>query len=212
MRRHRDRNPAWAGAGHHRLALLRTRVIAVLALAVALLASPLSALAANPISPKEATAEIGGNFTLVDQDGHAVTEEQFRGKWLLVYFGYTHCPDACPTALTDMADALDRLDPAKRQKVQAIFITVDPGRDTPAVMKDYVGAFEGANITGLTGTQEQVSVAEAAYRVQARRYDLPGGDYAMSHAATIDIMGPDGRFIAMARPEHIADRLAQLVP
>jgi protein SCO1/2 len=79
-------------------------------------------------------------------------------------------------------------------------------------MKDYVGAFEGANIMGLTGTPEQVSVAEAAYRIQARRYDRADGDYSMSHAATIDIMDPDGRFVAMARPEHIAERLAQLVP
>jgi protein SCO1 len=183
-----------------------------LVLAAGLIGGPLPVLAANPISPKEASAEIGGKFTLIDQDGRAVTEAQFRGKWLLVYFGYTHCPDACPTALTDMADALDRLGPAKRLKVQAIFITVDPERDTQAVMKDYIGAFEGANIVGLTGTQEQVSAAEAAYRIQARRYDLPGGEYAMSHAATIDIMDPDGRFVAMARPEHIAERLTQLVP
>jgi len=78
-------------------------------------------------------------------------------------------------------------------------------------MKDYVGAFEGANIIGLTGTQAQVDEAEADYRIRARRYDLPGGDYAMSHAATIDIMDPDGHFVAMARPEHIGERLAQLV-
>jgi protein SCO1 len=200
MRRHR--NPPWAGAWHHRLTLLPTQAVAA--------APPV--LAADLLSPQEASAEIGGNFMLIDQDGHAVTDEQFRGKWLLVYFGYTHCPDACPTALTDMADALDHLDPAKRQKIQAIFITVDPARDTPAVMRDYVGAFEGANFVGLTGTQEQVSVAEAVYRVQARRYDFAGRDYAMSHAATIDIMGPDGRFVAMAPPEHIAERLAQLLP
>lgn len=208
MRRHLPH----AGAWQCRVANGPTPAFAILALAVALLASPLPALAANPISPKEATTEIGGQFTLVDQNGRTVTDAQFRGKWLLVYFGYTHCPDACPTALNDMAEALDQLDPAKRQKVQAIFITVDPGRDTPAVMKDYVGAFEGADIVGLTGTPEQVSVAEAAYRVRARRYDRPDGDYVMSHAATIDIMDPDGRFVTMAYPNHIGERLAQLVP
>jgi protein SCO1/2 len=175
-----------------------------------LIASPV--LSANPISPKEATSEIGGEFTLVDQDGRMVTDAHFRGKWLLVYFGYTHCPDACPTALNDMAEALDRLDPARREKVQVLFITVDPQRDTPAVMKDYVGAFEGANIVGLTGTLEQVTATEAAYRIRARRYDRADGDYAMSHAATIDIMDPDGHFVAMVRPEGIAERLAQLVP
>jgi protein SCO1 len=184
----------------------------MLGLAAALTAGPVPAPAANPISPQEAPGEIGGQFTLVDQDGQTVTDAQFRGKWLLVYFGYTHCPDACPTALTNMADALDQIGPSKRQKVQVVFITVDPERDTPAVMKDYVGAFEDAKFMGLTGTPEQVAAAEAAYRVHARRYDRADGDYAMSHAATIDIMGPDGRFVAMARPEHIAERLAQLVP
>ena len=189
-----------------------SQVIAVLALATILLGGSLPALAANPISPREASAEVGGPFTLVDQYGHTVTDAQFRGKWLLVYFGYTHCPDACPTALTNMADALDQIGPSKRQKVQAIFITVDPERDTSVVMKDYVGAFEGADIIGLTGTPEQIGVAEAAYRIHARRYDLPGGDYAMSHAATIDIMDPDGHFVAMAYPERIGERLTQLVP
>jgi protein SCO1/2 len=208
MRRHLTR----AGAWQCRLANGPTQAFAILALAAALLAGPLPALAAGPISPKEATAEIGGQFTLVDQDGRTVTDVHFRGKWLLVYFGYTLCPDACPTALNDMAEALDQLDPVKRQKVQAIFITVDPERDTPAVMKDYVGAFQGADIVGLTGTREQVSVAEAAYRVHARRYDRPDGDYVMSHAATIDIMDPDGRFVTMAYPDHIGERLAQLVP
>ena len=189
-----------------------SRAIALLALAGGLLGSSLPPLEANPISPREASTEIGGPFTLVDQYGHTVTDAQFRGKWLLVYFGYTHCPDACPTALTNMADALDQIGPSKRQKVQAIFITVDPERDTPAVMKDYVGAFEGADIIGLTGTPEQIGVVEAAYRIHARRYDLPGGDYAMSHAATIDIVDPDGRFVAMAYPERIGERLAQLIP
>jgi protein SCO1 len=208
MRRHCPRTNAW----RFLLAHAPTQAFGVLSLAVALLAGPLPALAANPISPREATSEIGGNFTFVDQDGRTVTDAQFRGKWLLVYFGYTHCPDACPTALNDMAEALDHLDPAKRENVQVVFITVDPQRDTPAVMKDYVGAFDSAYIMGLTGTPEQVNVAEAAYRVSARRYDRPDGDYMMSHAATIDIMDPDGRFVAMARPERIGERLAQLVP
>jgi protein SCO1 len=208
MRRHFPR----ADARRVLFAHAPAQAFTILALAAALLAGPLTALAANPISPKEATSEIGGDFTLVDQDGRTVTDARFRGKWLLVYFGYTHCPDACPTALNEMAEALDQLDPAKREKVQVVFITVDPQRDTPAVMKDYVGAFDSANIMGLTGTPEQVNVAEAAYRIQARRYDRADGDYAMSHAATIDIMDPDGRFVAMARPERIAERLAQLVP
>jgi protein SCO1 len=189
-----------------------SRAIALLALAGGQLGGSLPALAANPISPREASTEIGGQFTLVDQDGHTATDAQFRGKWLLVYFGYTHCPDACPTALTNVADALDKIGPEKRQKVQAIFITVDPERDTPAVMKDYVNAFEGANIIGLTGTAEQIGVAEADYRIQARRYNFPGGEYAMSHAATIDIMDPEGHFVAMAYPDRVGEHLARLLP
>jgi protein SCO1/2 len=195
---------------------IRTNVpkpsLAILLLVVASLAGLLPLLAAGPAPPKEATSEIGGPFTLVDQDGRTVTDAQFQGKWLLVYFGYTHCPDACPTALSDIAAALDELDPAKRGRVQTLFITVDPERDTPAVMRDYVGAFEGAHIVGLTGTPEQIRAAEAAYRVHAQRYEGKDGDYAMSHTSAIHIMGPDGRFVAVTPPERIAERLAQLVP
>jgi cytochrome oxidase Cu insertion factor (SCO1/SenC/PrrC family) len=182
-----------------------------MAVAAALLAWPTPALAASPIPTTQAAAEIGGPFTLVDQDGRTVSDTQFRGKWLLVYFGYTHCPDACPIALTNIDAALSDIDPARRDRVQTIFITVDPARDTPAVMKDYVGAFEGADIVGLTGTPEQVNAAETAYRIQARRHDGKDGDYTMSHASTIIIMDPEGRFVARVPPENIAGRLAQLV-
>jgi protein SCO1/2 len=153
---------------------------------------------------------IGGPFKLVDQDGKTVTDADLKGKWQLVFFGYTHCPDTCPTALNELALALDQLGP-KKQSVGIVFITVDPERDTPAVMKDYVGAFEDANIVGLTGTPEQVSAAQAAYRVNARRHDGKDGDYTMSHASTICVMDPDGRFVARVPPENIAERLAQLV-
>jgi protein SCO1 len=184
--------------GRHRLSAL--------ALLAALVVGADLALAADP-----AGSEIGGPFTLVDQNGRTVTDEQFRGKWLLVYFGYTHCPDACPTALNDMAVGLSDLDPSKRAKVQAIFISVDPERDTPAVMKDYVEAFDSTNIIGLTGTAEQVRAAEAVYRVRAQRIGRGDGDYSMSHTSTIDIMDPAGRFVTVVRPEQLADRLGQIV-
>jgi protein SCO1 len=159
-----------------------------------------------------AASEIGGPFTLVDQDGRTVSDTQFRGKWMLVYFGYTHCPDFCPTALSAMAQALGDLDPPRRKAIQAIFITVDPARDTPAVMKDYVNAFEDANIVGLGGSQKQLNAAEASYRIYAKRHDLPDGDYSMGHTSAIHIMDPSGRFVALAQPEQIAERLKQLVP
>jgi protein SCO1/2 len=164
------------------------------------------------VTTEAVAPEIGGPFTLVDQNGRTVTDRKFLGRWLLVYFGYTHCPDACPTALNEMAVALGDLDPVKRAKIQAIFISVDPERDTPAVMKDYVEAFDSGNIVGLTGTIEQVSAAEAVYRVRSQRYGRGDGDYTMSHASTIDIMDPAGRFIALVRPEHLAERLTQIVP
>jgi protein SCO1/2 len=174
-------------------------------------------LAPTTARPQEthAATMIGGPFTLVDQDGRTVTDEQFRGKWLLVYFGYTHCPDSCPMALSNMAEALDQLDASKREQVQPIFVTVDPERDTPAVMKDYVSAFEGANIIGLSGTLEQVTAAEAAFQVHAKKHEQDGQEYTMDHTSMIHIMGPDGRFVAMvlgaAPPERIALRLTQLV-
>jgi cytochrome oxidase Cu insertion factor (SCO1/SenC/PrrC family) len=192
--------------------LARMPAFAVLALLAALIAGPIPALAADPVTPETVSSEIGGPFTLVDQTGRTVTDAEFRGKWLLVYFGYTHCPDACPTALSDMAAALGDLGPAKRDKVQVIFISVDPERDTPAVMRDYVEAFDSAQIVGLTGTMEQVSAAEAAYGVRAQRYGRKDGDYTMSHSSTIDIMDPAGRFVTVMRPEQLGERLAQIVP
>jgi protein SCO1 len=181
---------------------------------VGVLAGP--TLGASPQPSKDAAAETGRKFTLVDQNGRTVTDEQFRGKWLLVFFGYTHCPDVCPTALNTMAETLDALAPARRDKVQPIFITVDPERDTPAVLKDYVGAFEGANIVGLTGTPAQVNAAEAAYQVHAERHDTEDGDYTMDHSSMIHIMDPDGRFVSliytMMKPERIAERLTKLMP
>ncbi len=181
-------------------------------LALAAILRPIQALTPDPVPPRQSGSEIGGPFTLVDQDGRTVTDARFRGKWMLIYFGYTHCPDLCPTALTDMDGALSELDPAKRAKVQPIFITVDPERDSPSVMKDYVGAFDGANIVGLSGTRGQVNAAEAAYRVYAKRHDGKDGDYTMSHPMTIHVMDPEGRFVELVLPERIAERLARLVP
>jgi protein SCO1/2 len=163
-----------------------------------------------PVESAAGPAAIGGPFTLIDQDGKPRTDADFRGRYMLVFFGYTNCPDVCPTTLQTLTDAMAKLGP-KAVKVTPIFITVDPARDTPAVMKNYIGAFEGADIVGLTGTPEQVNAAETAYRVQARRHDGKDGDYTMSHASTIVIMDPEGRFVARVPPENIAGRLAQLV-
>jgi protein SCO1/2 len=163
--------------------------------------------------PRGASASIGGAFTLVDQDGRTVTDRDLKGKWLLVYFGYTHCPDACPTALSDMAEALDQLG-AKADRVQPVFVSIDPERDTPAVLKDYLASFEPV-VLGLTGDKDQVARAAKAYRVYYAKSGDVTADYAMDHSSIIYVMDPDGRYIANftheTPPERIAQRLQQLI-
>lgn len=160
-------------------------------------------------------ARIGGPFSLVDQAGKAVTEKDYAGRYLLVMFGFTHCPDICPTALQVMAGTLDALGP-KAGKVAPLFITVDPARDTPAIMKSYVSAFH-PGIQGLTGSQAQIDAVTRAYRVYARRVDDAGSPdgYTMDHSAFIYLMDPDGRYVMHFRhnasPNDIASQVAPLL-
>jgi protein SCO1/2 len=159
------------------------------------------------------SATIGGPFKLVDQNGHTVTNTDLEGKWLLVYFGYTHCPDACPTALNNIALALSDLGAAKKE-VRPVFITVDPERDTSPAMKDYVSAF-GAPILALTGSDAAIAQAAREYRVYYAKHPEAGGDYSMDHSSIIYVMDPKGRFTASFTgedpPEQIAARLKKLV-
>ena len=156
---------------------------------------------------------IGGPFRLVDQNGKTVTDGDLKGKWSLVYFGYTHCPDACPTALNDISIALDGLGP-KRDAVRPVFITVDPERDTAEVLKAYVTSFD-APIMALTGTPEEVARAAKGYRVYYAKHPEAGGDYSMDHSSVIYVMDPEGRFTASFThentPEDIAERLKKLL-
>src|SRR4029077_17880368 len=135
---------------------------------------------------------IGGPFRLVDQNGKTVTDADLKGKWSLVYFGYTHCPDACPTALNDIAIALDQLGP-KREAVRSVFITVDPQRDKPAVLTAFVTSCAAA-ILALSGSPEEIARAAKAYRVYYAKHPEPGGDYSMDHSSVIYVMDPEGRF------------------
>ncbi len=164
-------------------------------------------------APAPATAEIGGPFRLTDGAGRTVTDASFRGKWMLVYFGYTHCPEACPTALQDIATALDGLSPAARAKVVPVFITIDPARDTPAVMQAYVSGF-GPTFVALSGDPAAIAEAEKKYRVYAVKHPTGGGDYEMDHSSIIYVMDPQGRFVANftheTSPEQITDKLKQL--
>ena len=153
------------------------------------------------------SAAIGGPFHLVDQNGKPFTDADLKGKWHLVFFGYTHCPDVCPTTLNDLALAMDRLG-KQRDKVGIVFITVDPERDTPEAMKSYVASFD-APVTALTGTPEQVAEAEKAYRVYSAKRPTQGGDYDMDHSAVIYVMDPQGRFTATFTPDTGADDVAE---
>ena len=144
---------------------------------------------------------IGGAFTLEDGNGKAVTDRDFRGSYMLVYFGYTFCPDVCPTTLSAMADAMDRLGP-QAGRVRPVFITVDARRDTPSVVKQYVAAF-GQGIVGLTGTPEEIAKVAKAYRVYyAEHRTGPGADdYAMDHSSVLYLMDPNGGFVAPMRTD-----------
>lgn len=138
-------------------------------------------------------AAIGGPFKLVDSSGKTVTEQDYLGKWLLVYFGYTHCPDVCPTTLAAVSAALGELPPADRSKVKALFITVDPERDTPKVMADYVAGF-GNDLVGLSGSQDEIDAAMKAYRVYAKKHPEKDGGYSMDHSSIVYVMDPDGHY------------------
>ncbi|MEP2828650.1 SCO family protein [Parvibaculum sp.] len=155
-------------------------------------------------------AQVGGPFTLVNQDGETVTEETYSGKYMLIYFGFTFCPDICPTELGIMTAALDRLG-EKAKKVQPIFITVDPERDTPDVMARYVKLFS-PRLVGLTGTQEQIDKVAKAYHVFYRKAeDESSSDYTMDHSSIVFLMGPDGEYLKLFPPQTPPDKMAETI-
>jgi cytochrome oxidase Cu insertion factor (SCO1/SenC/PrrC family) len=189
------------------------RVLAALAGAFVLIG--LAAVAMLPQMAARHTDQItiGGPFNLIDGHGKTVSNTDFRGKYMLVYFGYTHCPDACPTMLSDMASAIDKLPAADRAKLVPIFITVDPDRDTPSMIGDYAGAF-GPSFVGLTGSQAEITKAEDAYHVYARKHPLKNGDYAMDHSSILYVMGPDGVYRGViednTKPSVMAQQMQNL--
>jgi protein SCO1/2 len=180
----------------------------VVGVAAAIVGVGLGLAASLPRLEHAGTATIGGPFALVDGAGHGVTEQALLGRWTLIYFGYTHCPDACPTTLSAIGGALDKLSPAARKAIRVLFITVDPGRDTPAVVGPYAKAF-GPEFSGLTGSGAELSKVEQEFRVYAQRHDLKGGDYAMDHSSIIYVMGPDGQFAGLLDDSLSAADMAQ---
>jgi cytochrome oxidase Cu insertion factor (SCO1/SenC/PrrC family) len=150
----------------------------------------------GPIEPLKIEVKIGGPFDLSDHTGKTVTDESYRGRYLLVYFGYIYCPDVCPTGLQTITEALNKLGD-KAQAVQPIFVSVDPERDTVAQMAAYVKSFH-PSLIGLTGTPEQVMAMARAYRVyyaKVRKEGAAANEYLVDHSAVIYLMGPDGRYI-----------------
>lgn len=164
------------------------------------------------------TAEIGGPFELVDQTGEIRRDTDFRGRYMLVYFGFTYCPDICPTTLLIMSRALMLLAeraPEAAKRVVPLFITVDPERDTVEAMAAYAPSFH-PDLVALTGTPEQVAAAAKAYRVYyAKVEDKSSATYLMDHSSFIYLMGPDGAYLTHfdhgAEPEQIADSLKRYI-
>ena len=167
------------------------------------------ALAACHAGPQEAPplagAKIGGPFTLVNQDGRTVTDRDFAGKYRIMYFGYTFCPDVCPTDAATIGKAvaeLDADDADLARRVVPVFVTVDPDRDTPKVLKSFTAAFH-PRMVGLTGTPAQIAAVSKAYGVFAGKGETqPGGGYLVNHSRTTYLMDPDGKPLALLPTEQ----------
>jgi protein SCO1/2 len=162
-------------------------------------------------APRTATLPVlGGPFKLTDQDGRVVTDADFHGKWVLLYFGYTHCPDACPTAFNTIAEALDQLG-SRREKIQPLFITLDPERDTPAVLREFTDAFR-AGIVGLTGSPAQIEAVAKEYRIDyKKRPDPENNDYSIDHTSIIFLISPQGQTLSLFSHETPPDRMARRI-
>jgi len=151
-------------------------------------------------------AAIGGPFSLTDQNGRTVTDQDFKGRPFLVFFGFTHCPDICPTTMFEISEILKKLGP-DGDRVRAVFITVDPERDTPAALKDYLSSFD-PRIVGITGDDAAIAAVAKAYRAYYKRMPLAEGGYTMDHTAIIYLMGKDGRFVTPFSLKRTTDAAA----
>ena len=172
----------------------RSRAFAIRAVATLIVVILLGVAAFLLTSPPMRTraALIGGPFALQDGSGKTVSNQTLKGRPFLVYFGYTHCPDVCPTELAHISEVLDKMG---KKSIPALFITVDPDRDTPKIMQDYVSSFNPA-IIGLSGTPQAVAATEKTFRVFARKGEKqPDGDYSMDHSSVVYLMDKNGAFV-----------------
>ncbi len=182
-----------------------TLPLVVLGLSLVLLAGAigLTFFARDPGAP--APSAIGGPFQLVYQDGRKVTQDDFKGQPALVFFGYTHCPDVCPTTLFELSEILRKLGPAA--KVRGVFVTVDPERDTPELMKTYLSSFD-PRIGGLSGDRASIDAMLKTYRVYSKKIPGEGEGYTMDHSAIVYLMDRQMRFVN-ALPLQDQDRAAR---
>jgi protein SCO1/2 len=191
---------------HLRVALLLSAFLAGLAAVFAII---LMVSGRDRLTFTSTGASLGGPFRLVDQSGRTVTEADLKGRPHLIFFGFTHCPDVCPTKLFEVSEVLSRLGP-EAGKVGAYFVTVDPERDTPEKLKDYLSSFN-PRLTGLTGDPAAVAAMAKAYRVYVKKVPLDAGGYTFDHTAIVYLMNKKGEFVAPfnlnRRPEEAADDL-----
>jgi len=185
------------------------RNVRILAVSAAFLAGLLACagvalLLAGPAVQQ--VAGIGGPFRLTDQNGQTMTDQDLKGHPFLVFFGYTHCPDVCPTTLFEISETLRALGP-DADRTRALFITVDPERDTPAVMKDYLSNFD-PHLEGLTGDPAQIAAVAKAYRAYYKKVPLDDGSYTMDHMAVVYLMDKDGRFVSTFSLKRTAEGAA----
>ncbi len=176
--------------------------------ALAVIRLPPAAAPSPPPAPSAVT--IGGPFALTDHTGKRVTDADFRGRYMLVFFGFVSCPDICPTSLYNATLALQQVG-ARAREVVPIFITVDPARDTPALLKTYLTNYHDSFV-GLTGSEAEIAAAARAYKVLYGRGDDDGkGNYTMYHSAYLYLMGPDGKYLAHLRHEDPPARMAETI-
>src|SRR5262245_35076248 len=161
----------------------------------------------TPVQGVVQAAAIGGPFSLTDQDGRTVTDQDLRGKPFLVFFGFTHCPDLCPTAMFEISEILKRLG-RDGDRLRVVFITVDPERDTPAALKTYLSSFD-PRIMALTGDLDAIAAVAKSYRAAYRKVPLDQGSYTMDHTIIFYLMGKDGRFISPFNMRRTTDVAAE---
>ena len=185
-------------------------ILLIGALAISLVAAGLLWRASDRVRfgdvPSASSGSVGGPFVLTDQDGRRRSEEDFRGRWVLLYFGYTNCPDVCPTTLALMANVLGKLGP-NANLVVPVFVTIDPARDTPSILKTYLAAF-GPRFVGLTGSPASIAEIARDYRVYYAMHPLPGSGYAMDHSSVVYLLDPKGKFVKAYNDEAHADAIA----